>query len=136
MPIASERALIAPSEGNLSSGYNRELTFQQKKHYLILQEPSGKVAIANPASDRLTLIQIKALSNGDIFSSQTIEISAKSRKIIDLRQLGVPQDSILEITSTEPVSIERQIGTKNWGLGKCFTVFGERFRFIHFATRI
>ena len=115
VPIASERVLIAPSEGNLSSGYNRGVDVSAEKHYVILQEPSGKVAIANPASDRLTLIQIKALSNGDIFSSQTIEIAAKSRKIIDLRQLGVPQDSILEITSTEPVSIERYIGTKNSG---------------------
>ena len=115
MPIASERVLIAPSEGNLSSGYNPGVDVSAEKHYLILQEPSGKVAIANPASDRLTLIQIKALSNGDIFSSQTIEIAAKSRKIIDLQQLGVPQDSILEITSTEPVSIERYIGTKNSG---------------------
>ena len=42
-------------------------------------------------------------------------IAAKSRKIFDLQQLGVPQDSILEITSTEPVSIERYIGTKNSG---------------------
>ena len=115
VPIASERVLITPSEGTLSSGYNWGVDVSAEKHYLILQEPSGKVAIANPASDRLTLIQIKALSNGDIFSSQTIEIAAKSRKIIDLQQLGVPQDSILEITSTEPISIERYIGTKNSG---------------------
>ena len=118
VPIASERVLIASSEGNLNSGYNPGVSVSGEEHYLILQEPSGKVAIANPASDRLTLLQIEAISNGDIFSSQIIEVSAKSRKIIDLQQLGVPQNSVLRIVSTEPVSIERYIGTNksgDWG---------------------
>ena len=119
VPIASERVLIASSEGNLNSGYNPGVSVSGEEHYLILQEPSGKVAIANPASDRLTLLQIEAISNGDIFSSQIIEVSAKSRKIIDLQQLGVPQNSVLRIVSTEPVSIERYIGTNksgDWGI--------------------
>tara|TARA_Y100000768_G_scaffold388711_1_gene386364 strand:+ start:3151 stop:4695 length:1545 start_codon:yes stop_codon:yes gene_type:complete len=115
VPIASERVLIASSEGNLSSGFNPGVSVSGEEHYLILQEPSGKVAIANPASDRLTLLQIEAFSNGEIFSSQVIEVSAKSRKIIDLQQLGVPENSVLRIVSTEPVGIERYIGTKNSG---------------------
>tara|TARA_B100001113_G_scaffold331372_1_gene307664 strand:- start:575 stop:1264 length:690 start_codon:yes stop_codon:yes gene_type:complete len=115
VPIASERVLIASSEGNLSSGYSPGVSVSGEEHYLILQEPSGKVAIANPASDRLTLLQIEALSDGDIFSSQVIEVSAKSRKIINLQQLGVPQNSVLRIISTEPVGIERFIGTENSG---------------------
>ena len=115
VPIASERVLISSSEGNLSSGYSPGVSVIGEEHYLILQEPSGKVAIANPASDRLTLLQIEALSDGDIFSSQVIEVSAKSRKIINLQQLGVPQNSVLRIISTEPVGIERFIGTENSG---------------------
>lgn len=115
VPITSERVLIASTEGNLNSGYNPGVNVSGEKHYFLMQEPIGKVAIANPASDRLALLQIEALSNGDIFSSQTIEISANSRKVIDLQQLGVPQNAIIRIVSTDPVSIERYIGTESSG---------------------
>ena len=116
--VASERVLLTTSAGNLSSGYNPGVDISGQEHYFLLKEPLGRVAIVNPASDRLTLLEIEALSNGNIFSSQIIEVSAKSRKIIDLQQLGVPQDSILRIVSTEPVSVERFLGAEgsgDWG---------------------
>jgi hypothetical protein len=83
-----------------------------------MKEPSGKIAVVNPAPDRLTLLQLEAFSYGEIYASQTVEISAKSRKIIDLQQLGIPQNSVIKVVSSEPVSIERLVGSKtegDWG---------------------
>lgn len=118
VPIASERTLIAISGENVSSGFSPGVSLSGEEHFFLMKEPSGKIAVVNPAPDRLTLLQLEAFSYGEIYASQTVEISAKSRKIIDLQQLGIPQNSVIKVVSSEPVSIERLVGSKtegDWG---------------------
>ena len=81
-------------------------------------ESTGEISVANPAQDRLTLLQLMAYSDGKIFESQIIEVSAKSRKVINLQQLGIPNNSVIKVVSTEPIALERFIGpesTGGWG---------------------
>lgn len=115
VPIASERTLIAISGEDVSSGFSPGVSLSGEEHFFLMKEPSGKIAVVNPASDRLTLLQLEVFSDGEIYASQTVEISAKSRKIIDLQQLGIPQNSVIKVVSSEPVSIERLVGSKTGG---------------------
>jgi hypothetical protein len=119
VPIASERMLIATSNTNAGSGFSPGVSLSGEEHYFLMKESSGSIAVVNPAPDRLTLLKLEALSAGEIYESQTIEVSAISRKVIDLQQLGIPKNSVIKVISTEPVSIERLVGNKaegDWGL--------------------
>ena len=48
---------------------------------------------------------------GEVYESLPFEISSVSRKVINLGQFGVPADSVIEIVSSEPVLVERYIGS-------------------------
>ena len=89
-----------------------------KEHFAIAKDSEGQLAIVHPADDRLTLVQLYAYSEGQFYESQVIEVSASSRKIVDLQQLGIPENSVIRILSSEPVSVERYLGSKlegEWG---------------------
>ena len=113
--IAAERFALAQSEGNLSSSISRGVNLSGKEHYFLMLESTGEISVANPAQDRLTLLQLMAYSDGKIFESQIIEVSAKSRKVINLQQLGIPNNSVIKVVSTEPIALERFIGPESIG---------------------
>ena len=73
------------------------------------------VAISHTSKDRLTQLKLRAFSDGEVYESLPFEIAAVSRRVINLQQFGVPENSVIEITSTEPVLIERYIGNEQGG---------------------
>ncbi|HJM29003.1 MAG TPA: hypothetical protein QF776_10190 [Acidimicrobiales bacterium] len=112
VPIVSERSIISSPNSSKTSGSNLGTDFSGREHFAIATNGEGELAILHPADDRLTLVHIYAYSQGQVYESQVFEVSAKSRKIIDLRQLGIPNNSVLRIVSSEPVSIERYLGSE------------------------
>ena len=117
-PIVSERFVISSTVPQKLSGSTLGVDLAAKEHFAIAKDSGGKLAIAHPADDRLTLVQLYAYSEGQLYESQVVEVSASSRKIIDLQQLGIPENSVIRILSSEPVSVERYLGSKmegQWG---------------------
>ena len=67
------------------------------------------------SDDRLTRLKLLAFSDGRVYESLPFEISSVSRKVINLEQFGVPTNSVIEIVSSEPVLVERYIGSEQGG---------------------
>ena len=117
-PIVSERFVISSMTPQKLSGSTLGVDLAAKEHFAIAKDSEGQLAIVHPADDRLTLVQLYAYSEGQLYESQVIEVSASSRKIVDLQQLGIPENSVIRILSSEPVSVERYLGSKlegEWG---------------------
>ncbi len=115
IPVVSERSVLSFLSGTQLSGSNLGVNVSGKEHFSLVSSSEGKLAITHPASDRLTLVQLFAYAGGNVYESQVIEVSARSRKIVDLQQLGIPDNSVVRISSSEPVSIERYLGSQTEG---------------------
>ena len=115
VPIVSERFGVTSESLVASSGSNMGIDLAAREHFFISNSSGGKLAVVLPAEDRLTLLQLFAYSEGKIYESQIIEVSAKSRKIIDLQQLGIPEDALIRVTSSEPVALERYLLSQMMG---------------------
>ncbi|MEG3585855.1 MAG: DUF5719 family protein [Actinomycetota bacterium] len=118
VPIVSERFVISSTISQKISSSTPGVDLSAKEHFAITKDPEGQLAIVHPADDRLTLVQFYAYSEGQLYESQVLEVSPTSRKIIDLQQLGIPENSVIRILSSEPVSIERYLGSQmegEWG---------------------
>ena len=115
LPVASERFVL--SDGSFpqmtSSGFGVDVV--STSHMFISTEGDERIAIAHPSNDRLTQVKLFAYSDGEVYESLPFEISATSRKVINLQQFGVPSNSVIQIVSSEPVLVERHIENDQGG---------------------
>ncbi|MBG02150.1 MAG: hypothetical protein CL470_07765 [Acidimicrobiaceae bacterium] len=115
LPVASERFVL--SDGSFpqttSSGFGIDVA--ATSHTFISKGGDEQIAIAHPSNDRLTQVKLFAYSDGQVYESFPFEISAVSRKVIDLEQFGIPSNSVIQIDSSEAVLVERHIGSDQGG---------------------
>ena len=84
-------------------------------HNFISSGGDELVAISHTSDDRLAQLKLVAFSGGELYESLPFEISAVSRKVINLAQFGIPENSVIELISSEPVLVERYIGSDEGG---------------------
>ena len=113
--IVSERFVF--SDGSFpqmtASGFGVDV--MADSHNFISSEGDELVAISHTSDDRLVQLKLLAFSGGELYESLPFEISAVSRKVINLNQFGIPADSVIELISSEPVLVERYIGSSKGG---------------------
>ena len=114
-PIVSERFVLSDGSFPQMTGSGFGIDVEANSHTFISTGGNDLVAISHTSDDRLTRLKLLAFSDGGVYESLPFEISSVSRKVINLQQFGVPANSVIEIVSSEPVLVERYIGSEQGG---------------------
>ena len=103
--IVSERFVF--SDGSFpqmtASGFGVDV--MAVSHNFISPKGDELVAISHTSDDRLAQLKLLAYSDGELYESLPFEISAVSRKVINLEQFGIPPASVIELISSDHVMI-------------------------------
>ena len=114
-PVASERFVLSDGSFPQMTGSGFGVDVVAKSHVFLSLAGDDRIAITHPSDDRLTQLKLFAYSDGEIYESLSFEVSAVSRKVISLQQFGVPDNSVVQIVSSESVLVERFIDSDQGG---------------------
>ncbi len=113
--VASERFVLSDGSLPQMTGVGFGVDVVAKSHVFITKSGDDQIAIVHPADDRLTQLKLFAYSDGEIYESMPFEASAVSRKVVSLKQFGIPPNAVVQVVSSEPVVIERYLGSEQGG---------------------
>lgn len=113
--VASERFVLSDGSLPQMTGAGFGVDVVAKSHVFITKGGDDQIAIVHPADDRLTQLKLFAYSEGEIYESVPFEASAVSRKVVSLKQFGIPSNAVVQVVSSEPVIIERYLGSEQGG---------------------
>jgi len=114
-PIVSERFVLSDPSLPQMTGAGFGVDVVSNSYNFISTEGNELIAISHTSNDRLTQVNLFAYSEGEVYASLPFEISAVSRKVVNLEQFGIPKNSIVRIVSSEPVIMERYIRSDQGG---------------------
>jgi Family of unknown function (DUF5719) len=105
--VVAERLVIADAGRPASASVSMGVSVAANEHAFTVTDPSVLVAIAQPADDRIAVVELEVLSSGAVLEAMPVEIPGGGRVIIDLQAISVPADAVIVIRSGEPVFVER-----------------------------
>ncbi len=105
--VIAERFVVATADQASASSAAAGVTVAATRHLMVVDRSTTRVAIAQPATDRIARVVLRVFVDGSVLEAAPVELPGGGRIVVDLQSISVPPNSVVVVESTEPVFVEQ-----------------------------